>query len=86
MHNVISDVMDAHLKTNTWTVSSLEAGASAFSLTTTSLVPNAVPDSEKGRANYLWKEGRDGGQERGKSSPGKLCGRASHGQSSQDSQ
>lgn len=61
MYNVISDVMDVYLKINTWIVSFLEVGVFVFLFITTLLVFNVVFDLEKGRVNYLWKEGRDGG-------------------------
>lgn len=62
MYNVGSAVMEAHLKTETWTVSSLEAGPSAFLDTATSL----EPDGEKRVAHYLLKEGREGGRRVGR--------------------
>lgn len=67
---------DVYLKTKTWIISSLEAGIFAFSVTATSL----VPDSKKKVSNYLLKEEKEGGQERWKSNPGKLCGKDTYGQ------
>lgn len=86
MHYTISALIDAYLKNKTWTMSSWEERTFAFFITALSLVLNAVPDPEKKVDNDVLNKTREGGQERGKRSPEKLCGKTPLSRDTQDTE
>lgn len=67
-------------------MSSWEERTFALLITAIPLVLNAVPDPEKKVDNDVLNKRREGGKERGKRSPEKLCGKIRLSRDSQDTE